>query len=111
MQGSSTGLLSDVQADDEIRYWREQHRHGELGYCDFEAVPVATVRKVCEIFAAEPALSEGEVTRSVLQQLQLPAGSMDAALAAWLAARCWRRLHGSTSWSGRYRSHGTTFRG
>ncbi|MCC4603998.1 hypothetical protein HG421_15715 [Xanthomonas campestris pv. badrii] len=90
MQAVTDPRLADVQ--DELDYWRQQHRRGQLGYHPFEGVPEGTVRAVCEAYNAHPQLSEQDAIREVRQSLCLTPGSMHAHLADWLAPRCLRHL-------------------
>ncbi|KHL58453.1 hypothetical protein [Xanthomonas cannabis] len=90
MQAVSAHCPADVQ--DQLEYWRGEHRRGQLGYYPFDGVPDATVRAVCAAYNARPQLSEQEAIKAVRDALCLTPGSMNAALADWLAPRCLRHL-------------------
>ncbi|WP_434027692.1 hypothetical protein [[Pseudomonas] boreopolis] len=78
--------------DEEMAHWQQEHRKGELGYCEFDRVPARVVRAACTQYLSDPGRDEREALHAVYAILALPEGSMDAALAAWLAPRCLRRL-------------------
>ncbi|WP_372392911.1 hypothetical protein ACCQ05_03215 [Xanthomonas sp. NCPPB 3582] len=90
MQAVTVYRQADVQ--DELDYWRQEHRRGQLGYHKFEGIPEQTVRAACEAFNAHPQLSEQDAIQRVRRSLCLTPGTMHAQLADWLAPRCLRHL-------------------
>ncbi|MEA9557052.1 hypothetical protein VC273_14375 [Xanthomonas nasturtii] len=90
MHAVSVHRHADVQ--NELTYWRDQHRRGQLGYHSFDGIPENTVRAVCDAYNAQPDLTEHQAIKAVRDALCLTAGSTNAALADWLAPRCLRHL-------------------
>ena len=70
--------------DEEMAHWQQEHRKGELGYCEFDRVPARVVRAACTQYLSDPGRDEREALHAVYGHAGV-AGGIDGRGAGRLA--------------------------